>query len=106
MDVQSLTSSLGVDLSQLANYIRDQPGMDDNDMSLPDSPVDVGESTPQSTFEKQRAALQTYLDSVPYDCEPIDYMQERLEEIIGKIVICAQTKNWLSLTTWDGMLQW
>ena len=107
MDIQSLTSSLGADLvSQVATYLREQPGMDDNDMSLPDSPADGGESTPQTTFEKQRAALQTYLDSVPYDCESIDHMQERLEGIVGKIVICAQSKNWLTVTTWDSMLQW
>ncbi|CAL1696390.1 unnamed protein product [Somion occarium] len=105
MDIQELTSSLGIDLSQLTSYLQDFPGMDDNEMSVPDSPVDSGEASPQSAFEKQRASLQTYLDSIPYDCESIDYMQDRLEEIVGKIIVCAQTKNWLVLTTWDGMLQ-
>lgn len=60
----------------------------------------------QNTLDKQRASLQTYIDSVPYECETIEEMQEKLEEIVGKILICAQTRNWKFLTTWDGMLQW
>ncbi|KAH9947705.1 ARM repeat-containing protein [Amylocystis lapponica] len=32
-------------------------------------------------------------------------MQLRLDEIVAKITICVETKNWLVLTTWDGMLQ-
>ncbi|KAH8100456.1 ARM repeat-containing protein [Cristinia sonorae] len=81
--------------------------MEEDDISLPDSPaIESGHLSPDSSaFEKQRAALQTYLDSVPYKCETIEEMQSVLEEIVGKIVICARAKNWLVLATWDGMLQ-
>jgi len=77
--------------------------MDDDDISEIDSP---GEVTEQSAMEKQLASLQTYLDSLPYECETVEEMQTRLEEIVQKISICARTKNWLVLSTWDGMLQW
>ncbi|KAL4243149.1 BLM10 family protein [Abortiporus biennis] len=80
--------------------------MDEDELFSPDSPGDpTDSSTEQSSFEKQRASLQTYLDSLPYECESVEYMQAQLEYIVGKIAVCAMTKNWLVLTTWDGMLQ-
>lgn len=66
----------------------------------------VGELNELSDMEEQRISLQTYLDSLPYECETVEEMQARLEEIVQKIYICARTKNWLVLSMWDGMLQW
>jgi proteasome activator subunit 4 len=77
--------------------------MDDEDIFDIDS---AGELTEQSAMEEQRASLQTFLDSLPYECEADEEMQTRLEEIVQKIYICARTKNWLVLSMWDGMLQW
>jgi proteasome activator subunit 4 len=57
-------------------------------------------------YEKQRASLQTYLDSLPYQAETIDEMQQKLEHIVGMIYVCAKSRNWLVLSTWDGMLRW
>ncbi|KAI0961210.1 hypothetical protein AcV7_000369 [Taiwanofungus camphoratus] len=81
--------------------------MEDEGISMPDSPMlDSGIVSPgQSVFEKEKAALQTYLDSIPYECESMEEMQTKLDFIVGKISICVETKNWLVLTTWDGMLQ-
>lgn len=62
--------------------------------------------TDRSAYEKQKATLQTYLDSLPYECESIDVMQAKLEYIVGKLIVCAKSKNWLVLTTWDAILQW
>jgi proteasome activator subunit 4 len=76
---------------------------DDDNMSELDF---AGGPTEQSAMEKQRASLQTYLDSLPYECETVEEMQVHLEEIVQKIYVCAATKNWLVLSTWDGMLQW
>jgi proteasome activator subunit 4 len=76
---------------------------DDDNISETDS---AGELTGQSAMEQQRASLQTYLDSLPYECETVEQMQARLEEIVQKIYVCARSKNWLVLSTWDGMLQW
>jgi proteasome activator subunit 4 len=59
-----------------------------------------------AAIEKQRASLQTYLASLPYDAESEDEMRSRLEFILGRIIICAEAKNWLVLATWDGVLQW
>lgn len=85
--------------------------MDGGDISIPDSPIlESGiispDDTEQSILEKQRATLQTYLDSVPYECESIEEMQDKLEHIVSKIYICAKTCDWLALTSWDGLLQW
>lgn len=77
--------------------------MDDDDISEIDC---AGELNEQSAMEKQRVSLQTYLDSLPYECETVEEMQARLEEIVQKIYVCAKTKTWLVLSTWDGMLQW
>ncbi|TDL28791.1 hypothetical protein BD410DRAFT_863415 [Rickenella mellea] len=82
----------------------------DDDLSMPDSPVlESGELSPdaaeQFAMDKQRAALQTYLDSVPYGCESIDEMHDKLQNIISKIYICAKSRDWLTLSSWDGLLQ-
>ncbi|KAJ8084329.1 Proteasome activator BLM10 [Marasmius tenuissimus] len=77
--------------------------MDDMESSYPDSPTE--EATDPTSLEKQQLTLQTYLNSVPYDCESSEVMQAKLEEIVGNIYICTKTQNWLTLTTWDGMLQ-
>lgn len=60
----------------------------------------------QSPHERQLASLQTFINSVPYECESVEEMQAKLEDIIGKIIICAEAKNWLTLSAWDGVLQW
>ena len=80
--------------------------MDEDDgMSVLDSPIESDDSN-QATADKSNAVLQTYLDSLPYECESADEMNAKLEYIVGKIAICAKSKNWLVLTTWDGALQW
>lgn len=79
--------------------------MSDDEISILDSTDDDLDSE-QSNLDRQQATLQTYLDSLPYECETQEEMYAKLEEIVGKLIICAETKNWLALTTWDGMLQW
>ncbi|KAI0343973.1 ARM repeat-containing protein [Trametopsis cervina] len=77
---------------------------EDEGMSMPDSPLDSDDTIP-SAADKSRAVLQTYLNSLPYECESVEDMQAHLEYIVGNISICAKSKNWLVLTTWDGALQ-
>lgn len=77
--------------------------MEEDELSAIES---VGEAAEMSAYDKQRASLQTYLDSLPYECESVEDMQARLEFIVEKIYICGKTQNWLVLSTWDGMLQW
>ncbi|KAI0296143.1 hypothetical protein BC826DRAFT_1005479 [Russula brevipes] len=82
--------------------------MDEEDVSTaPDSPTieSVGLSREQAATAKQRASLQTYLSSLPYNAESEEDMQARLEFVLGRIIICAEAKNWLVLATWDGVLQ-
>lgn len=95
--------SSSTDLSNHTAYHIFDSDMEDDEYSATDTP---GEFEELSAFEKQRATLQTYIDSVPYECESVEQMQEKLEQIVGKIFICAKAKNWLVLSTWDGMLQW
>lgn len=77
--------------------------MDDDDLSVIDTP---GETAEASVYDKQLASLQTYVNALPYDCESVEDMQDRLEDIIEKMYICVKTKNWSVLTSWDGTLQW
>ena len=105
MDLTSLYASYSSDAGvDLRKYWSD---MQDDDISVSETPIDSGTVTPERySSEKQRNSFQTYVDSLPYECESIEEMQARLEFIVGKIFVCAQAKNWLVLTTWDGMLQW
>lgn len=83
--------------------------MEEEDISTaPDSPTieNPDLSREQVTILKQRATLQSYLSSLPYNAESEEEMQARLEYILGRIIICAEAKNWLVLATWDGVLQW
>ncbi|KAH9937428.1 ARM repeat-containing protein [Fomitopsis serialis] len=81
--------------------------MEDDDLSLYESPTwDSGTLTPgQSAFERHKASLQTLLDWLPYECESVEDMQTKLEYIVSRLTICAESRNWLALTTWDGILQ-
>ncbi|KAI0823074.1 ARM repeat-containing protein [Trametes gibbosa] len=75
--------------------------MDDDDVSVPDSPSSESGTLSPGSLEKQRASLQSYLNALPYQCESPEEMNARLEYIVGRISVCAETKNWLVLTTWD-----
>jgi len=98
MDLINFTES---DLRAFSDHRAD---MEDDSMSYLDTPA--GDYIDQSSYDKQKSYLETYVNSVPYECESIEYMHQRLEEIVGKIYICAKSQNWLALATWDGMLQW
>jgi proteasome activator subunit 4 len=77
---------------------------DSDDMSGADTPVlDEGA---EATFDGQAAVLQSYLDALPYACESVAEMEAELARIVGRICVCAEARNWLVLSTWDGLLQW
>lgn len=78
--------------------------MESDDISFADTPAeDVNDP---NSLEMQNFSLQTYLKSVPYETESTEYMQAKLEEIVGKIAVSAKAQNWHVLTVWDKMLQW
>ena len=66
-----------------------------------------GLSTPASAFDgvdtdanpdeairiKQEAALKTYIDSVPYDCESPEEMEKVLSSIVSKIYVAAKSNR-------------
>lgn len=89
-------------LSALAENDTSWPKMDDDGLSLCDTPGDPVDPS----LDQQKFVLQSYTDSLPYACESEEVMLARLEAIVAKIYICAKSQNWLVLTTWDGMLQW
>ena len=82
--------------------------MDEDDIDAFESPTEeLGPLAPdQSSYDKQKANLAVYLDALPYECESLQAMQGKLEYIIARLIICAESKNWTVLTTWDAMLQW
>jgi proteasome activator subunit 4 len=74
---------------------------------LSDTTLTSDSFTPEQTdMEKQLASLKTYVSAVPYECESVEEMQAKLENIVGKIFVCAKAKNWFVLSVWDGLLQW
>lgn len=105
--IHGIPQSSGV-LSQAYSHALGTLVMEEEDISTaPDSPsIECADlSREEAAIEKQRASLQTYLASLPYDAESEDEMRSRLEFILGRITICAEAKNWLVLATWDGVLQ-
>ena len=66
-------------------------------LSTPASPVDETDADAVGTDEairlKQHAALKTYIDSVPYDCESPEEMDEILSSIVSKINVAAKTNR-------------
>lgn len=79
--------------------------MDDEDISMAETPVDASSVSPdseqQSALEKQHATLKTYLDSVPYKCETPEEMDTKLAEIVDKIFLCATSGYWHLLPGWN-----
>jgi proteasome activator subunit 4 len=83
----------------------DHLDMGDEDI-LSDATLSDSFTHEQTDMEKQLASLKTYVSAVPYECESVEEMQAKLENIVGKIFVCAKAKNWFLLSTWDGLLQW
>ncbi|KAL5534546.1 hypothetical protein ACEPAG_1009 [Sanghuangporus baumii] len=81
---------------------------DDDSFATPLSPID--EFTDSSTdseedrLEKQRAVLRTYVDSLPYSCESLQEMDQKLAEIIDMIYLSASANRLDLLREWDGIL--
>lgn len=63
--------------------------------------LESGTQTPdvvgQSAEERERSSLQSYIDSIPYECETIEEMDEKLRKIVADIYLCVKTGDWLSL---------
>ena len=55
---------------------------------------------------EEQNSLKIYFSSLPYKCESVEGMKDKLEQIVGKLYICAKARNWIQLTSWDGLLQW
>ncbi|KAJ7462735.1 armadillo-type protein [Mycena galericulata] len=55
--------------------------------------------------DDDQAAFQSYLDAAPYACESPEEMLSKLEQIISKMHVCIKARNWLVLSTWDGLLE-
>ncbi len=102
-----MSQSLDVS-SETYLHVLNSSVMEEDLSTASDSPIieNANLSREQATIVKQRASLQTYLSSLPYNAESEQVMRERLEFILGRIIICAEAKNWLVLATWDGVLQW
>ncbi|KAL1690120.1 hypothetical protein GGG16DRAFT_125867 [Schizophyllum commune] len=73
-------------------------------MSVVDTP---GDPSPPGVDEQEATLrkLKSYLNSVPYDCEPPEDMHEALEKIVGMLAICIKSRSWNNLSSWDGLLQ-
>ncbi|EJD04282.1 uncharacterized protein FOMMEDRAFT_167503 [Fomitiporia mediterranea MF3/22] len=81
---------------------------DDEGLSTPISPVeespDISADSEEAILSRQRAALRTYIDSVPYDCESPEEMEEKLANIVDMIYISAKSDQLDLMRSWDGVL--
>jgi len=66
---------------------------------------EISLSDVQGDYEKHLETLQTFTNSLPYECETPEQMQEALEGIIEKLYIAVNAKHWNMLSTWTGMLK-
>lgn len=106
--MEAITEAIASILDTLAPDPTNQVYSNDLDMDDDDASLFISEQEDdeQSWLEEKRGSLQTYLDSVPYECESFQQMQDKLEFIVGRLYIAAKAKNWQLLTSWDGLLQW
>jgi proteasome activator subunit 4 len=86
------------DESSFTSMDDDDPGMETPTMEETDF------SSEEDVIEKQWATTKTYIDSVPYQCETAEEMQAKLETIMGRIMVCARSKNWALLADWNYLL--
>lgn len=70
-----------------------------------ETPMDVDIEPDVDVDTDDLTAFQTYLDATPYRCESPEEMLAKLEQIIAKMHVCIKAKNWLVLSTWDGLLE-
>ncbi|VDB99350.1 unnamed protein product [Peniophora sp. CBMAI 1063] len=71
--------------------------------------VDLGGSSSDAPDiidpEDDTAQHQAYLKSLPYPCETDEQILANLEFILGRVAICAETKDFMTLSTWDAVLE-
>ncbi|KAJ3576133.1 hypothetical protein NP233_g629 [Leucocoprinus birnbaumii] len=104
--MEAITQALASILTDLSSDTSNQVysadlDMDDDEASILGSQDEDDHSLPDA----KRDSLQTYLDSIPYECESSEEMQDKLEFIVSRLYIAAKAKNWQLVTTWDGLLQ-
>lgn len=90
-----------------------QHDMDIDDDSQPETPslepesgLTSAGSAEQQLFDRQCAILKTFTDSVPYECESVDEMNDKLKGIVEKIVMCATVGDWVSMSHANNGLHW
>jgi proteasome activator subunit 4 len=54
---------------------------------------------------KELKTLDSYLKSLPYECESTPEMEDKLKMIVEKLTLCVKTNSWALSVGWDHMLQ-
>ena len=53
---------------------------------------------------RQRKILEGYAASVPYKIETEAEMQPIFDDILGRLVIAAETRDWIAFAGWDNIV--
>ncbi|KAF7306621.1 hypothetical protein MIND_00453500 [Mycena indigotica] len=69
------------------------------------SPIELDMDVELDMDDHDNAALQVYVDAMPYSCETTAEMNSKLADIVAKMHICVKAKQWFVLSTWDGVLE-
>ncbi|KAH8120588.1 hypothetical protein DFH11DRAFT_1838384 [Phellopilus nigrolimitatus] len=101
-------AEIGELMARAQQLMSDNAVLQDDGLSTPGSPVDGAEDIPadaeEASLTKQRAALRTYLDAVPYECESIEEMDALLAHIVDKMYVCAKSNQQYLFRGWETII--
>ena len=89
----------------LGSTIIPTPQSDTEFLALDEDGILGGISDLEAQDAKELKSLETYVKSLPYECESTEEMEDTLKVIVEKLSICIQTNSWGQSVGWDHMLQ-
>lgn len=78
----------------------------DAEVSASDTPGFDSSRENDDTEDYEIKSLETYLASMPYDCESIQIMHAKLKWVAGRLLICLKSKEWMAVNVYDQLVQW
>jgi proteasome activator subunit 4 len=76
------------------------------DLSSPETPGIATPNPNEDSVAYDTKSLETYLASVPYPCESIPEMHDKLQWIVGRLLVCVKSKDWTNAPTCDSLVHW
>ncbi|KAG8905939.1 hypothetical protein FRB99_007944 [Tulasnella sp. 403] len=111
--LQNVTEQLSQGVSVFGDMADDMDELD-FELELEDDSLDVLEPSDKASAkreetdeERQLRVLDGYITSLPYPCESVEEMKRELDNIIGKLFIAVESRQWNHVLVWDRIfLSW